>query len=459
MRLTTVLVSFFYILVFPFTGYLVVPDSVFAQSSSRDTLQVTFETAQQIALERNPQLLSAEKDIQKARAQIVKSRGNLLPDISAYTNYSHNFELPIFSISFGGQTQSFRAGRFENITSGIQLQQPLYTGGSIWSGLRMAVRGEDLAANQAKVVKQQVLLQVRQSFYNALYTKQLIQVAREALNNVQRNLDQVQKQHDAGTASGFDLLRAQVQVANTKPELIAAQHRHEQSLTQLRTAIGLGKDIPIQVAGELDYTPTPLENQSLQDLQNEALEARPEIQNMHLQRQIQNISVHTAVAGYLPKVSLSSNLQFQAQQDNLDLTRQDFIRSISAGLTLSIPLFTGGTNYGQVQQAKIELRKLDDQEQQLENGIAAEVESAYYSLLDAKEKIDSQSQTIQQAHESLRLAELNYREGTATQLDILNAQLALQQAQTNYSQYLLQYNVAGDQLRKAVNQLTFEDQN
>ncbi|MEJ2051573.1 MAG: TolC family protein, partial [Calditrichota bacterium] len=106
---------------------------------------------------------------------------------------------------------------------------------------------------------------------------------------------------------------------------------------------------------------------------------------------------------------------------------------------------------------KIELRQLDDQQQQLENGITAQVESAYYSLLDAKEKIESQSQTIQQAHESMRLAELNYREGTATQLDILNAQLALQQAQTNYSQYLLQYNVATDQLRKAVNQLTFEE--
>jgi len=177
---------------------------------------------------------------------------------------------------------------------------------------------------------------------------------------------------------------------------------------------------------------------------------------MHLQRQIQTMGVHTAIASYLPKVSLSSNLQYQVQQDNLDLTRKDFIRSISAGVTLSVPLFTGGTNYGQVQQAKIELRKLDDQQQQLENRIAAEVESAYYSLLDAKEKIDSQNQTIQQAHESL-LAELNYREGTATQLDILNAQLALQQAQTNYSQYLLQYNVAGDQLKKAINQLTFEE--
>ncbi|HKJ66478.1 MAG TPA: TolC family protein [bacterium] len=454
MKIATILLTFVLFVVFLVTGYLLLPADLYPQTAAQDTMIVTFQQAQEIALEKNPQLLSAEKDIEKASAGVMQSFGNLLPDVSAYTNYNHNFELPIFTIEFGGQKQTFRAGRFENITSGFQIQQPLYTGGAIWSGYNIARRSRDLAENQKEITRQQVLLQVRQTFYNALYTKELIAVAREAVNNVQRNLEQVQKQHDAGTASGFDLLRAKVNVANTRPQLIAAQHQHEQSITRLRTAIGLDKSIPISVQGSLEYDPSRYENVALSELQQAALQQRPEMQNIHLRRRIQTANVRAAMSNYLPTLSFISNLQYQAQQDNLDLKNEDFIRSISAGVNISIPLFTGGTNYGQIQQAKIDLRQVDDREQQVENQIAAEVESGYYSLLDAREKIESQSQTIQQAQESLRLAELNYREGTATQLDILNAQLALQQAQTNYSQYLLQYNVASDQLSKAINELT-----
>jgi len=456
MRISTILLMSLLFTLYLITGTFIVPDQICAQETSTDTLVITLQQAQEIALESNPQILSAEKDVDRAGAQVIQSFGNFIPDVSAYTNYNHNFELPVFTIDFGGQSQSFRAGRFENITSGFQVQQPLFTGGALLSGYQIARRSKDIAENQTDIVQQQVLLQVRQSFYNALYTNELIEVAREALRNVERNLDQVRKQNEAGTASGFDLLRAQVNVANTRPNLIAAQHQHEQSLTQLRTVIGLDKSTPVKVEGSLEYTPSDFENQPLATLQETALQNRPEIQNIQLQRRIQHASVRSAFSNYLPTLSVSSNLQFQAQEDNLDLTNKDFIRSISAGVSISVPLFTGGTNYGRVQQARIDLRKVDDQEQQVENQVAAEVESAYYSLLDAKEKIESQNQTIGQAQESLRLAELNYREGTATQLDILNAQLALQQAQSNYSQYLLQYNVARDQLQKAVSKLTVE---
>ena len=440
-----------------FAGILLFP-LVLAASPQGDTLTITLESAQQVALRENPQLQSAEKDIQKSESQITQARGNLLPTISAFTNYNHSFELPVITIEFPdpltGQTQKteLAMGTKENITSGLRLQQPLFMGGTIFSGYQIAQHGNTLSRNQAQITKQQILLQVRQAYYNALFTRDLIEVAQEALRAVQRNLDQVQKQNDVGTASGFDLLRAQVQVANTKPQLIAAQHRHQQALTGLRTAIGLTKDVPIRIDGALQHNPISQEEQSLESLQALALQQRLEMQNLRLQRQIQKENLDIARAKYMPTLAMSASLQHQMQEDEFDLNRQNFVRSISGGLTLSIPLFAGGTNYGGVQQAKVELRKVNDTEAQVRNMIAAEVESAYYSLVDAKEKLESQNKTIQQAEESLRLAELMYREGTTTQLDVINAQLALQQARSNYSQYLLQYNIAGDQLQKAINE-------
>jgi len=429
--------------------------------SDKDTVLITLKRAQEIALQRNPQIQSAEKDVVKAQTQITQARGNLLPNLSAYTNYSHNFELPVITIEFPdprtGQTtkQEFSMGTRENIQSGLQLQQPLFQGGQIYSGYQISRLGAEVSRNQANITKQDVLLQVRQSFYNALYTRQIIEVSEEALRNAERNLELVRKRKETGIASGFDLLRAEVQVSNTKPQVISARHGHEQALTGLRTTIGLDQDTPIQVSGQLTRESAGLDKLPLDSLQQIALRQRLEIENIRHQREIQEKNLTVARARLLPSLSASSNLQYQMQQESLaGLDTDDFVRSISGGLTLSIPLFTGGTSYGGLQQAKVELRKVDDSELQVRNMITAEVESAYYSLIDAREKLNSQDKTIAQATESLRLAELRYKEGSATQLDILNAQLALQQARSNYSQYLLQYNISQDRLRKAINEFS-----
>lgn len=433
-------------------------------AADADSISITLEDAQRIALEKNPQLQSAQKEIQQSAAQVKQARGNLLPSLSAFANYNHSFELPVITIEFPdpvtGQTQKteLAMGTKENITSGLRLQQPLFMGGAVYSGYQIAQKGKVLAGNQAKITRQQILLQVRQAFYNALFTKELIAVAEEAVANVQRNLEQVQKQHDVGAASGFDLLRAQVQVSNTKPQLITAKHRHEQAITGLRTVIGLDKNANIRVVGSLEYEKTALVDKDLADLQQRALQERIEMQNIRIQRSMQRENLDIARSKYMPTLAMSASVQHQMQEDEFGLNRQDFVRSISGGLSLSVPLFAGGSNHAGVQQAKVELRKMDDTEQQVRNMINAEVESAYYSLLNAQEKLESQNKTIDQAEESLRLADLMYAEGTTTQLDVLNAQLALQQARSNYSQYLLQYNVARDQLKKAINAMDINNE-
>lgn len=458
MRFNRLLITVFIVL----TGISLFSDPAAAEEG--ETILLTLDRAQELALQRNPQIQSAEKDIQKAQTQITQARGGMLPNLSAYTNYTHNFELPVITIEFPnpqtGQTtrQEFAMGTTENIQSGLQLRQPLFMGGRIWSSYQISQTGAEVTENQARITKQNVLLQVRQAFYNALFTQEIIAVSEEALNNARRNLDLVRKQKEAGTASGFDLLRAEVQVSNTKPQVIAAKHRHQQALTGLRTAIGLKKGIPIKIQGQLSRESIPYLETELDSLQELALQQRLEMENIRFQREIQERNYAIARSQLLPSLSASSNLQYQLQQESLSgLEGDDFVRSISGGLTLSIPLFAGGTNYGGLQQAKVELRKVDDSEQQVRNMIAGEVESAYLSLIDAREKLNSQDKTIEQATESLRLAELRYREGSATQLDILNAQLALQQAQTNYSQYLLEFNVAQDNLRKSINEFNFEE--
>lgn len=421
-------------------------------------LMLSFNSAQELALKENPQIQAAEKSITQAKSELTSARGRFMPDISAFGNYTHNFELPVFTIDFGGRQQTLRAGTEENISTGLRLEQPIYMGGAIRSGYQIAEINTDISSNQALLQQQAVLIQVRQSFYRVLYTNQLIEVAQDALQNAERNLEIVRKQSELGTASGFDVLRAEVQVANTRPQLIAANHEHEQALTSLRTAIGLDPTQPVQVRGDLTHQESEWTDSSVKSLQVQAFENRFELRNMKMQQRIQQQNLSIAKANLLPKVSASSSWQYQMQNKDVVFDRDKYYRSIAGGINLSVPLFTGWQNRSRVEQAQVALNQISDTERQLRHQIAAEVESAYFALVQAEEQLISQQETVGQARKALQLAEIRFKEGTSTQLDILNAQLALQQSQSNESQYLLQYNIARDQLLRAMNILKIEQE-
>jgi outer membrane protein TolC len=438
-----------------FATLLTLTQSGLAQETP-DALLLSFQRAQELALSENPQIQSAEKSVIQAESQVTGARGRFLPDVSAFGNYTHNFELPVFTIDFGGRQQTLRAGTEENISTGLRLEQPIYMGGTLRSGHRIAEINTEISSNQASLQQQAVLIQVRQSFYRVLYTDQLISVARDAIRNAERNLEIVRRQSELGTASGFDVLRAEVQVANTRPQLIAAEHQHEQALTSLRTAIGLDPDQPIQVQGELTHQESDWTDSSIQSLQKQAFENRYELRNVQMQHQIRQQNLSIARGNLLPKVSASSSWQYQMQNKDIVFDRDKYYRSIAGGINVSVPLFTGWQNRSKVEQAQVALNQVSDTERQLRHQIAAEVESAYYALIQAEEQLISQQETVGQARKALQLAEIRFKEGTSTQLDVLNAQLALQQAQTNESQYLLQYNIARDQLFRAMNLLKIE---
>jgi len=444
-------------LIFVFIVLFTLSQTIHAQEMP-DSLTLDLGQAQNLALDQNPQIQAAKKSVSRAESQVTEARGQFLPNVSAFGNYTHNFELPIFTIDFMGQQQTLRAGTKENITTGIQVEQPIYMGGAIRSGIRIADKNTILTSNQLQMYQQSVLLQVRQSYYRVLYGQQLITVAEEAIQNAERNLEVLRKQSELGTASGFDVLRAEVRLANLKPQLIAAQHQYEQAITALRTAIGLEPGQPIVVTGALVQEKTVWADSSLQSLQEKAYDKRLELANIQIRENIQRQHLSLARSNLLPKVSATTTWQYQLQSEELLFNREEYYRSIAGGINVSVPIFSGWKNRSKIEQARIALRQVSDQERQLRQQIAAEVETAYLALVQAEEQLASQQETVGQARKSLELAEVRFREGTATQLDVLNAQLAVQQAQTNESQYLLQYNIARDQLLSAMNLLEIESE-
>lgn len=442
-----------------------------------EILNLDLKTAREIALERNPSLKLAREGVHKASRHVIEARGNLLPTINAYSNLQHAWALqknripnflkaPFDSLFYNLYTTGLiptftpqpeyleMAFGLENVLiAGIQLQQPIYLGGTIRNGYNISKLGYNIAQLQFKSIEQNVLNELTSSYYRVLFTKSTLTVFQEALQSAEQNLEQVNKFYNVGKASNFDLLRAEVQVANTKPFVASAKNNFRLSESGLRMIMGIDESIELNFVEELELYYSELTIKSLEELMEIALISRPEIQMLNDQKSITKKQVSLSKASFLPTVVFGTSYQYQGMRNDLKFNSEDFNKSFNSSISISIPLFSGMKNSAKYQQAKIAVKETEHQAESLINSIKLEVKSAYYTMQEALEKVQTQQKTIEQAKEAQRLAHLMYSEGSSTQLDILNADLAVQQAQMNYQQSLFEYNVALANLKKAINQL------
>jgi len=255
----------------------------------------------------------------------------------------------------------------------------------------------------------------------------------------------VKNLHEVGMASKFDLLRSEVQFANLKPQAIRARNSVDVAALGLKTVCGIDLDTPIEVRGEL--VAPPLDG-AARDIVAEALEQRPELRQLDYQRGMAGEMLKVNRGAMLPTVAIGG--QYNVWSDALNLRRGTWSNYYTISLSLSIPLFNGFETQARIGQSKAAIRELDWTRKGLTNAIAFEVRQAALNLAQARETLLSLEKNVEQAREAVRIAELNYSEGLATNLDVSTAQVALSQARTNYSQALYDCVISQAQLEKAV---------
>lgn len=425
------------------------------------TLELTLEAAKKIALENNPDIKIAKKELRQAELKLIEARANFFPTISAFSQLQHAWELPtvIMNNPFYDPVMNprkklyFKMGTENNIAYGLSLQLPLFTGGSIYYGYKMALMNRDIAEAQLKSKEQEVISNVINAYYNVLFLQSMVKVTEEALEAATENLKQVRFYYNEGKASEFDLIRAEVQVENYKPQLLSVKNQIKIAKDRLKVLLGIEDSEEIVCVDSLYYQETEYLQKPLEELIEYAINNRADIKILKIQKELLNTQVKLSRAPLMPTLAFSTNYQYQGQRDDFNFESEDFFRSSSSSLSLSIPLFSGFKNHSKIQQSKIEVKKFQDRFNYAVNGIKIEVKSAWLKLKEAAQNVQTQLKIVEQSEESLRLANLMYKEGMNTQLDVLNAQVALNQSKMNYQRYLLEYNIALVSLLKALNLL------
>ncbi len=416
-------------------------------SFSQKKMILTLDDTIRLALSQNPYHLASGERVEAARAIVREAAANFFPTLNAQG--LHTLDEKIFTLEFPdpitGRSQRVTLDFTRDYQFAFSLSLPLFTGGRLVSGFKQAKYNLLSTEEGERQSEHTTIFSAKTAFYGCLLAKEFVKVAEEAVDVAEKHLKNVTSLHEVGMASKFDMLRSEVQVANLKPQLIKARNNLEITKLGLKTLLGIDLSQPLEIKGELIYEAY---EPDLEECLTKALHNRPEVSQLNYQKQMAEESVKLARAADLPTVAISGTYNFWA--DKLNFQKDTWQSFYAINLVLNVPIFNGFSASARAAQSKALIRELELTSKGLEETVGFEVRQAILNLKEAKESLLSQEKNVEQAQESLRIAELNFSEGLATTLDVSSAQAAFSQAKTNHTQALYDYVVSLAQLDKAM---------
>jgi len=431
--------------------------------ASRLLRPLSLAEALDLALQQNSAIRRSAADLEATHGVVVQTRAIALPRVGIGSSYTAvedssidrfrgnvKFRTPAGTTNFNfGDAFEFANQRW---SAGIRVTQSVYEGGRINSALRSARLTREQALMQHQTVIADVLRDVRIAYYAVLVAQQQMIVQEASLKLLERELTDTQRRFEAGTVPRFNVLRAEVEVANTRPRLIRARNAWRIAKDTLATQLGENvprevQDLPLQLTDKLEAAPFEL---TLPEALARALEQRTELAALRKAAALRDEAVRNAKAGYKPSVQVFAGYGSKSSQFNRDLTEE--LHGWEAGAQLNWSIFDGFLTKGRVQEAEGLRRRTQEELADAGRRIELEVRAAHSTFIEAGEVLRSQAKVQESAEEALRLASARANAGTATQLDVLNAQTALTEARTTQVQALHDYAVARARLDRAIGQ-------
>jgi TolC family type I secretion outer membrane protein len=399
------------------------------------------------ALQQNATILKAQNDLEASHGLVVQTRAVALPQLTASGQYKYTDPDAIESFPNAPTSPN------QNWNAGIQLVQSIYEGGKLAAAFRAADATKQQALAQFQTVVADTLLNTRVAYYDVLLAAQQITVHEASVNLLQKELEDQQHRFDAGTVPKFNVLRADVAVANERPNLIQARNNYRIAKNNLSNLLGYNlpreilEEVPLNLTDTLESAPYDV---NLPDAIQQALARRTELTVLRKTVELEKLNIVNAKSGYKPTVSLFAGYNWQNVQFTPPVELDHDINGWNAGAELQWDIFDGLLTHGKVIQANALYEKsktdLVDQSRQIE----IQVRTAYSDFMEAREVLESQKTVQAEAEEALSEARSRADAGTGTQLDVLDAETSLTQARTTQIQALHDYDTARAKLQRAI---------
>ncbi|MDR0954172.1 MAG: TolC family protein [Rikenellaceae bacterium] len=434
-----------------------------------DSLPITLEKAIEIGLSENPTVLIADQEIQRMEYMKKEARGNLLPTVSGSGSFTHNIQkqkmfmggggfnmgsmlTPLLDWYFqnlppeylappfpeqesSGSSEPIEVGLRNSVSGGFSLSLPLFMP-TIYKNIRLTEQQILSAVETARQNKITLANQIKKSYYGILLAESSLEVLRRNIEYAQITVNDTRNAFEQGIVSEYDLITAEVQLSNLTPTLIQT----ENSIRVARLTLNMLLSLPLETRLDLKetlYDFTDSINSAIFgqiDLSDNA-----DLKLLDIQSDMLDTQLELQRAARMPSLVGIGSYQVLSQSEKLNIGQFRWLGSSSVGLQLSIPIFAGFTNKQRESQIKINREQLKLQRDYQEQALSLEAQTALNNIEQAHRQMTANEATRTQAEKGYRISKTRFDVGAGTMVELNNAQMALLQADLNYSQSIYDY--------------------
>lgn len=397
----------------------------------------TVEQAVALAMQQNAEIAIARKQVEAAHGGTIEARSGYLPSVVASGLFRKR------------ERQEESRLRTNDYNGSARVVQNLYTGGAVTAQVSIARLIEEKRALELRAIEDRVAMDVRVAFYDVLLSRAKVGVREQSVRVLEEELKTQRERLSAGTVGELNVRRAEVAVANEQPELIDAETRLQNSHLQLATLLGIetqnGTTAPaFDAAGQLRYLG---QKPDLNECLAYADVERPEIKSRQIDVAIEEAQLRLDASEMRPHVDAFSGYEVYSELD--PLVGRELNHGYVLGLNANWHVFDGFATRGRMQATRARRDAAMRALEAAKISVASDVRSAFLDLQQAERVLQSETESVANADQSLEIAKGNLSAGLGTQLDVLQAATDVTRTRTTRLSAIYLHNVALARLARA----------
>ena len=445
-----------------------------AADSSDVPVVITLDQALQIALSENIAVKVADKEIERTKYAKRGTYAALFPQIDGSGSYQRTIKRQVVyfdgnpmaglggSSSGSGSTSGtgsgsegstssskgggIEMGRLNTMSFGVSAAMPIINA-QLWESVKITGMDVELAVEKARSSRLNMVSQVKNAYYAALFAKEAFDVYREVYENALNNYYETEKKYNVQKATELDMARAKTNVANAIPNVYNAESSVMLSLWQLKAVMGVDLEMNIDVVGSINDYAGMLEYDTAQH--NEiSLESNSTMKQLAIQAEELARSIRLKQYAYIPTLSLAFNFSGNTMFNDVPSSQWNWTPYSTVGLSLQIPIFSDLKRMNDVKQARNQYQQMQYNITDTERNLKIAIRQSLNTMDTNVKSYSAAEEAVDAAQKAYNIASKSYEVGRATLTDLNDAQLALTQAKLSQSQAIYNFVVAKTSLEQ-----------
>lgn len=413
-------------------------DEDMEHSLAGEAVKLNLDHAMERAFATNPTVSIAKYELDSARASYNAARESRGISITG----THQTQRSGYDDYHQSTTGLWTKGIGNNHANGLTASLPIFTGGRLQGQVEQARANYKYNLIGVQRTYNEMRSTVTNAYFNMLQKDNLRKLSDESVTRLADHLKNVQAQYDVGVVAKVDLLRSQVELADAQQSLIQAENSYQVAEANMNKIIGLPMGTTLQLDDLLVYNAY---DKTMEDCLVYAALHRPELEQAEQNVKAYKGALKIAKSGHMPQVSASATQQWSDTN-----WPGDENGNWGVGVNVSMNIFDSGVTLSKIHGAEADLKKAEETYRDTVDVVNLDVRTNYLSLREAEKRIKTTELAVEQADEDYRIAQLRYMNGVGTNTDVLDAQVALTQAKTNYTQALYDYNTSKTNLETSI---------